>query len=173
MYMHNAPARRPPPRTAGAISEHGQATEPASRSGERMCLFRFPVSQPHDRVRCSDQERAVFAVRHALHSSVQHPWHGIEFRRSGSPSPDSCLQSDPQVPLIVAVQFGNAMAHTAHLRVASDTAIANFAELSIGRVLRANPNRALAIFTESIDGRSSELCILSELAVLPGCQPIP
>src|SRR5690349_8678460 len=111
-----------------------------------MYHLRFPISQPHDSARCGDQESAILTVRHALHSSVWQAWHRIELRRSGSPSPHSRLQSDPEVPLAVLIQPENAMADAAQLRVAANAAIPNFAEFSIGRPIRAGPYRALIIF---------------------------
>src|SRR5580704_18160126 len=64
-------------------------------------------------------------------------------------------------------------ANAGHLRAAPDAAIPNFAEFSIRRARRPSPYRALVIFNESKDRRFIELRILSELAVLPACEPIP
>ncbi len=67
------------------------------------------------------------------------------------------------------MQPEDARANTAHFRVAPDVAIPNFAEFSIGRPIRTGPYRALVIFNESTDLQSTELRVLSELAVLPAC----
>src|SRR5580692_5450306 len=144
--MHNPPARRTHPQTALTVAEHFQATEPTLRSGEWIYNLRFPISQPSDRARCCDQKSAILAVLHALPSSVQQSWHRIELRRSGSPSPHPRLQFDPEIPLSVLMQPENAAANTAHLWVAPDTAVANFAEFSIRGPTCADPYRALIVF---------------------------
>src|ERR1700689_5317647 len=173
MYMHNTSARRTHPQTAVAVAEHFKATETAPRSGEPIYCLRFSISQPQDRSRCCNQESAILAIRHALPSSVQQSWHRIELRRSGSPSPHPGLQFDPEVPLAVLMQPEIAAANTAHLHVAPDTAVANFAEFSIGGATCAGPYRALIVFNQSKDMQSSQLRVLRELAVFPAYEPAP
>jgi hypothetical protein len=119
------------------------------------------------RTRRGDQESAILAVGHTLHSSVQQAWHRIEFRQSGSPSPHADLQSDPQIPFAVLMQPKDAVGNAAQFRVAPDTAIPNFAEFSIWRPTGSDPYRAVMIFNETTDLRSTEFCVLNELAVLP------
>src|SRR5580704_376831 len=70
------------------------------------------------------------------------------------------------------MQAEDAVANTAHFRVAPDAPIPNFAKFSIGRPIRTGPYRALTIFNESTDLQSTELRVLNELAVPPACQPI-
>jgi hypothetical protein len=67
------------------------------------------------------------------------------------------------------MQAEDAVANTAHFRVAPDAATPNLAKFSIGRSIRTGPYRALMIFNESTDLQSTELCVLNELAVLPAC----
>src|ERR1700733_6323400 len=171
--MHNTPARRTDPQTSVAVAEHFQATEPAPRSGEPIYCLRFPISQPHDAVRCRNQEGAILAVRYAVPSSVQQSRHRIELRRSGSPSPHPRLQFDPEVSLAVLMQPEDAAANTDHLRMAPDIAVANFAEFSIRGAAGASPYRALTVFNHGKDMQSSQLCVLCELAVLPAYEPTP
>ena len=71
------------------------------------------------------------------------------------------------------MQPENAAANTAHLRVAPDTAVANFAEFSIGGPTCAGPYRALIVFNQSKDMQSSQLRVLRELAVFPAYEPTP
>src|ERR1700761_3279845 len=167
--MHNAAAGRPHPETAVAIAKHSQDTEPRPRSGESIYHLRFPISQPHDRACCGDQESASFAVGHALHSSIEQARHYIKLRRSGLPSPHTRLQPDPEIPFTVLMQAEDAVANTGDFRIAPDAAIPNFAEPSIARPIRTNPYRAVMIFNESTDLQSMELRILNELAFIPAC----
>src|SRR5579863_3398303 len=66
------------------------------------------------------------------------------------------------------------MRNTVHLGMAPDAAVPNFAEFSTRRrPIRAGPYRALMIFSQSKDCQSSQLRVLSELAVLPTREPAP
>src|ERR1700679_1916556 len=71
------------------------------------------------------------------------------------------------------MQPENAAANAVHLRVAPDTAIADFAELSIRGATCAGPYQALIVLKKSKDMQSSQFRELRELAVFPAYETTP
>src|SRR5262249_52759535 len=120
---------------------------------------------------CDEQERAT-VVFSQTPDAVRLVWHRIELWRTRFPSPKSVLHSRPEITLPVLIQTKDAVTKTPFLSVATDRAILNSADLPRrGKRESANPYCAFTIFHDGGNPLSGKLWVLSQLAVLPTCQP--
>src|SRR6266699_519735 len=130
----------------------------------------FPISEPHDSAARGDQERAIIAFDKTL-DTVRFVWERIEFRRVRFPAPHAVPHPNPDTPFAVVIQSDYVGPKTAVLSVAPDALIVNRAEPSCGNPIPAGPYRTCTILKEVSNPLSHKFGILSQLAVLPTCQP--
>src|SRR6266516_1895451 len=160
----------PNPQTAIAIPKEPLGLELRHRPREWVSAS-FPINEPHDSAARGDQERAIIAFDKTL-DTVRFVWERIEFRRVRFPAPHAVPHPNPDTPFAVVIQSDDAGPKTAVLSVAADAPIVNRAEPPCGNPIpAAGPYRTCTILKEGSDTLSHKFGILSQLAVLPTCQP--
>src|SRR5258706_15183460 len=132
----------------------------------------FPTSEPSDSAAHGEQEVTVVGFHYGL-DRVGLVGYRIKFRRTGLPSPQAVHYPSPEVSFAVLMQTEYSKAEGAVLTVTLNAPGFYFAEPPSGSPTRAGPYRTFAILKQGKNVLSSKLRILSELAVLPTCQPLP
>jgi len=115
------------------------------RGGERIRDLRFPVNEPPDPAHHRDQEPTVIALSQSL-NAVRLVWQRVQFGGAWLPMPDAGIASRPDIPRSVLIEPPHCIADPVLLSVATNAAIAKYAEPPNGALHRADPYRAVAIF---------------------------